>query len=47
MEISAAQAYRARKVDRKINEKFIVGAAKASPEYTLDALFCVARDGNG
>ena len=39
MEISVSQVYRVREGKRGINEKFIVGAKKAFPNYRLDELF--------
>ncbi|MBA7699620.1 hypothetical protein ES703_108319 [subsurface metagenome] len=45
MEISAAQVYRVRVGKRGINEKFIVGAIKAFPEYSLKDLFYVPKEG--
>jgi hypothetical protein len=39
MGISVSQVYRVREGKRGINEKFIVGAKKAFPEYRLDELF--------
>lgn len=39
MGISRAQAYRVRKGQRQINERFIVGALRAFPEYRLEELF--------
>ena len=41
MGISVSQVYRVKNGERPINQKFIVGAAKAFPGYTLDALFYV------
>ncbi len=39
MGISVSQIYRVRQGKRHINQKFIVGAAKAFPNYSLDDLF--------
>jgi hypothetical protein len=39
MEISVSQVYRVREGKRYINQKFIIGAIKAFPEYNLDNLF--------
>ena len=39
MELSISQVYRVRVGKRGINEKFIIGAKKAFPEYRLDELF--------
>jgi 16S rRNA U516 pseudouridylate synthase RsuA-like enzyme len=39
MGLSVSQVYRVRMGKRGINEKFIVGAKKAFPEYHLDELF--------
>jgi hypothetical protein len=44
MGISVSQVYRVREGKRKINQKFIVGAIKAFPEYRFSDLFYVARD---
>jgi hypothetical protein len=44
MRISVSQVYRVREGKRKINQKFIVGAIKAFPEYRFSDLFYVARD---
>ncbi len=44
MGISMSQAYRVRNSRRGINEKFIIGAIRAFPEYNLDDLFYVASD---
>jgi len=43
MGISVSQVYRVRQGKRTINEKFIIGAAKAFPEYKLGDLFYVAE----
>ena len=39
MEISVSQIYRVWEGKRQINQKFIVGAIKAFPNYKLDDLF--------
>ena len=39
MGLSASYVYRIRKGERSINEKFIIGAKKAFPDYSLDELF--------
>ncbi len=39
MEISVSQVYRVREGKRGINQKFIVGAKKAFPDYKLEELF--------
>ena len=39
MDLSVSQVYRVREGKRGINEKFIVGAKKAFPDYRLDELF--------
>ncbi len=39
MGISVSQIYRVREGKRSINQKFIVGAIKAFPNYRLDDLF--------
>ncbi len=39
MGISVSQIYRVREGKRHINQKFIIGAIKAFPEYRLDDLF--------
>lgn len=44
MGISVSQIYRVREGKRMINQKFIVGAMKAFPEYSLDELFYLAPD---
>ena len=41
MGISRSQIYRVRDGKRGINQKFIIGTAKAFPEYSLDDLFYV------
>jgi hypothetical protein len=44
MEISVSQIYRVREGKRSINQKFIIGAIKAFPEYTLADLFYLAPE---
>ena len=47
MGISVSQVYRVREGKRGINEKFIVGAVRAFPEYGIDELFyvdCAGRE---
>jgi len=44
MEISVSQIYRVREGKRNINQKFIVGAIKAFPEYKFDDLFYFALE---
>ena len=39
MELSISQVYRVRMGKRGINEKFLIGAKKAFPEFRLDELF--------
>jgi len=39
MGISVSQVYRVREGKRGINQKFIIGAKKAFPNYKLDDLF--------
>jgi hypothetical protein len=39
MELSVSQVYRVREGKRSINQKFIIGAKKAFPNYRLDDLF--------
>ena len=39
MGLSVSQVYRVREGKRSINQKFIIGAKKAFPEYKLDELF--------
>jgi len=46
MGISVGQIYRVRQGKRLINEKFIIGAIEAFPEYKLDDLFYVAPEGS-
>ena len=42
--ISLAHLYRVRRGDRKISASFIVGAARAFPEYRLDDLFYIDEE---
>ena len=44
MGISVSQVYRVRQGKRYINQKFIIGAMKAFPEYKLDDLFYFAPE---
>lgn len=44
MGISVSQIYRVREGKRHINQKFIVGAIRAFPNYRLDELFYLAPD---
>jgi len=44
MGLSASQVYRVRQGKRYINQKFIIGAMKAFPEYKLDDLFYFAPE---
>ena len=39
MGLSASQVYRVREGKRRINQKFIIGAKKAFPNYKLEDLF--------
>ena len=39
MGLSVSQVYRVREGKRNINQKFIIGAKKAFPDYRLDDLF--------
>ncbi len=39
MGLSVSQVYRVREGKRSINQKFLVGAKRAFPEYRLDDLF--------
>ena len=41
MGLSVSQLYRVRESKRKINQKFIVGALQAFPDYRMDQLFYV------
>ncbi len=44
MGISTGQIYKVRQGKRGINQKFIIGAAKAFPRYNLDDLFYVVLE---
>ncbi len=44
MELSVSQVYRVREGKRQINHKFIIGAKKAFPSYSLDELFYLAPE---
>ena len=44
MGISVSQIYRVREGKRSINQKFIIGAAKAFPGRKLEELFYLAPD---
>ena len=49
MGLSVSQVYRVREGTRRINQKFIIGAKIAFPQYKLDALFYIEPeppDGN-
>lgn len=46
MGISVSQVSRVREGKRSINQKFIVGATRAFPEYELGDLFYVALEGS-
>jgi len=46
MGISLSQVYRVRADKRTINEKFIIGAAKAFPGYKFDDLFYIVQGGS-
>jgi hypothetical protein len=39
MDLSVSQVYRVREGKRSINQKFVIGAKKAFPNYGLDDLF--------
>lgn len=39
MGLSVSQVYRVREGKRSINQKFIIGAKRAFPDYPLDELF--------
>ena len=39
MNMSVSQVYRVRNGERRINEKFIIGAMRAFPGYRLEELF--------
>ena len=44
MGISVSQVYRVREGKRSINQKFIIGAIKAFPEYKFEDLFYLAPE---
>jgi hypothetical protein len=44
MELSVSQLYRVREGKRGINQKFIIGAQTAFPQYRLDELFYLSAD---
>ena len=44
MNLSTSQVYRVREGKRGINEKFLIGAKKAFPDYRLDELFYFNSD---
>ena len=44
MGISVSQVYRVSAGERRINQKFIVGAIKAFPNHNLDDLFYLTPD---
>ncbi|MBL7127205.1 MAG: hypothetical protein ISS58_08425 [Dehalococcoidales bacterium] len=44
MGLSVSQVYRVREGKRSINQKFIVGAKKAFPNYRLEDLFYLADE---
>ena len=44
MGISVCQVYRVRSGKRNINQKFIVGALRAFPQFKFDELFYFAQD---
>ena len=44
MGISVSQIYRVRQGKRPVSEKFITGAAKAFPEYSMDQLFYISHN---
>jgi len=45
MGLSVSQVYRVREGKRSINQKFIIGAKKAFPNYRLDELFYLDEEG--
>ena len=45
MGISVSQIYRVREGKRSINQKFIIGAMRAFPDYRLDDLFYLEGEG--
>jgi len=44
MGISVSQIYRVREGTCRINQKFVIGAMKAFPQYRLDELFYMAPE---
>ncbi len=44
MELSVSQVYRVREGKRQINQKFIIGAIRAFPEYRFNDLFYIAPE---
>jgi len=44
MGLSVSQVYRVREGKRGINQKFIIGAKKAFPNYRLDELFYLEEE---
>jgi len=44
MGISVSQVYRVKEGKRNINQKFVIGALKAFPEYRLGDLFYLAPE---
>jgi len=44
MGISVSQIYRVKEGKRNINQKFIIGAMKAFPDYNLDDLFYLTSE---
>lgn len=46
MGISVSQVYRVKGGKRPINQKFIIGATKAFPEYKLEDLFYISPEEN-
>ena len=47
MGMNPGQIYRVKQGDRRVSERFIIGAIKAFPGYTLNDLFYVVPDGGG
>ncbi len=47
MDLSLSQLYRVRMGTRGINQKFIIGAKKAFPDYKLDDLFYLDNEKPG
>jgi hypothetical protein len=44
MGVSVSEVYRVRQGERSINQKFILGAIKAFPEYRFGELFYITND---